>query len=75
MARKKSPIDLSQPIRPRGGDFDRLFSGEDAVEQAAGFQLLAIRVDAIDPDPDQPRRTINEDGLRDLAIIVLPSRN
>lgn len=67
MARKKTPINLSQPIQPRGGDFDRLFAGEDDAEQAVGLQLLAVRVDAIDPDPDQPRSTMNEDGLRELA--------
>lgn len=67
MARKKTKINLSQPIQPRGGDLDRLFAGEDDVEQAAGFQLLAVRVDAIDPDPDQPRSTFSEDGLRELA--------
>ncbi len=37
------------------------------VEQAAGLQLLAVRLDAIDPDPDQPRSTFNEDSLRELS--------
>ncbi len=67
MTKKRAKINLSQPLQPRGGDLDRLFAGEDDVEQAAGFQLLALRVDAIDPDPDQPRSTFSEDGLRELA--------
>jgi ParB family chromosome partitioning protein len=37
------------------------------VEQAAGLQLVAVRLDAIDPDPDQPRSTFNEEALRELA--------
>jgi ParB family chromosome partitioning protein len=67
MTRKKTKINLSQPIQPRGGDLDRLFTGEGDAEQAAGLQLLAVRVDAIDPDPDQPRSTFNEEALRELA--------
>jgi ParB family chromosome partitioning protein len=67
MTRKKTTIDLSRAIEPRGGDLDRLFTGEGDVEQSAGLQLLALRVDAIDPDPDQPRSTFNEDALRELA--------
>jgi ParB family chromosome partitioning protein len=67
MTKKHTKINLAPPIQPRGGDLDKLFAGEGDVEQAAGLHLLAIRVDAIDPDPDQPRSTFNEDGLRELA--------
>ena len=67
MTRKKTTIDLSQPIEPRGGDLDRLFTSHDDIEQTAGLQLLALRLDAIDPDPDQPRSSFNEDALRELA--------
>jgi ParB family chromosome partitioning protein len=67
MTRKKTKINLSQPIQPRGGDLEQLFATEDDVEQAAGLQLLAVRVDAIDPDPDQPRSTFNDDSLRELS--------
>ncbi len=67
MARKKPKINLSQPIQPRTGDLERLFSTEEDVEQSAGLQLLAVRVDAIDPDPDQPRSTFNDDSLRELS--------
>ena len=67
MTKKRAKINLSQPIQPRGGDLEQLFTTEDDAEQAAGYQLLAVRVDAIDPDPDQPRSTFSEDGLRELA--------
>ncbi|WP_374685923.1 ParB/RepB/Spo0J family partition protein [Promineifilum sp.] len=67
MARKKAQINLAQSIQPRGGDFDRLFTTEADAEQAAGLQLLAVRLDAIDADPDQPRSTFNEDALRELS--------
>lgn len=67
MTRKKTKINLSQPIQPRGGDLEQLFATEDDAEQAAGLQLLAVRVDAIDPDPDQPRSTFNDAGLLELA--------
>ncbi len=67
MAKKRTKINLSQPIQPRGGDLEQLFAGEGDAEQAAGLLLLAVRVDAIDPDPDQPRSTFNDDSLRELA--------
>lgn len=67
MTRKKTKINLSQPIQPRGGDLEQLFATEGDTEQAAGLQLLAVRVDAIDPDPDQPRSTFNDDSLRELS--------
>lgn len=67
MTKKRTKINLSQPIQPRGGDLDKLFAGEDDVEQTAGLQLLAVRVDAIDPDPDQPRSTFNDESLRELS--------
>lgn len=67
MAKKRTKINLSQPIQPRGGDLEQLFATEGDTEQAAGLQLLAVRVDAIDPDPDQPRSTFNDDSLHELA--------
>ncbi len=67
MARKKPTVNLSQPIRPRGGEMEALFAGEDAIEQAAGMQLLAIRLDNIRPDPTQPRQTFLEESLRELS--------
>ena len=67
MAKKRTQINLSQPIQPRGGELDRLFATSGDTEQAAGLQLVAVRLDAIDPDPDQPRSTFNEDALRELA--------
>jgi ParB family chromosome partitioning protein len=67
MVKKRTPINLTQPIQPRGGELERLFATEGDVEQAAGLQLLAVRLDAIDPDPDQPRSVFNEDALRELS--------
>ena len=67
MVKKRTPINLSQPIQPRGGELERLFATDGDVEQAAGLQLLAVRLDAIDPDPDQPRSVFNEDALRELS--------
>ena len=67
MARKKPKVNLSQPIQPRGGEMETLFAGEDAVEQSAGMQLLAIRLDNIRPDPTQPRQTFLEESLRELS--------
>ena len=65
--KKRTQINLAQPIQPRGGELDRLFATAGDVEQAAGLQLLAVRLDAIDPDPDQPRSTFNDDSLRELS--------
>lgn len=67
MPRKRPNIDLSQSIQPRTGDLEKLFAGEKDVEQAAGLQLLALRIDAILPDPDQPRNTFPEESLRELS--------
>ena len=41
MAKKRTKINLSQPIQPRGGDLEQLFTTEGDAEQAAGLQLLA----------------------------------
>src|SRR5690606_20575713 len=40
---------------------------ESDVEQSAGMQLLALRLDAIQPDPVQPRRTFSADSLTELS--------
>jgi ParB family chromosome partitioning protein len=72
MARKKRPrVNLAQPIRPQSGDLEKLFTTDTDVEQASGLQLLAIRVDAIQPDPEQPRRTFPEDSLQELGASIL----
>jgi ParB/RepB/Spo0J family partition protein len=67
MAKKRPRINLSQSIPAQKGDLEKLFSTGADVEQASGLQLLALRLDAISPDPAQPRRTFPEDGLRDLS--------
>jgi ParB family chromosome partitioning protein len=67
MAKNRPKINLSQPITPRGGDLEKLFTAPDDVEQAAGLTLLAVRVDAIEPDPDQPRSTFPPESLQELS--------
>ncbi|MDX1414494.1 MAG: ParB/RepB/Spo0J family partition protein [Candidatus Promineifilaceae bacterium] len=67
MARKRPKINLNQPFQPRTGDMARLFSGENDVEQSAGMQLLSLRIDAIQPDPDQPRSTFPQESLQELS--------
>jgi hypothetical protein len=43
MAKPKPKVNLSRPIPAQSDDFSALFSAEDAVEQASGLQLLALR--------------------------------
>lgn len=67
MAKKRPKINLSQPIRPQTGDLEKLFATSGDTEQASGLQLLGIRLDAIRPDPSQPRRTFPPESLAELA--------
>lgn len=67
MPRKRPEVDLAQPIQPRSGELEKLFTTETDVEQASGLQLLAVRVDAIRRDPGQPRRTFPKASLQELA--------
>ena len=67
MARKRPKVSLAQQIPPRSGDLEQLFATEGDVEQASGMRLLAVRLDAIFPDPDQPRNTFPEEGLQELS--------
>ncbi len=67
MPRKRPPISLSQPIKPQSGDLEKLFTTKQDVEQSAGMQLMAVRLDAIHPDPVQPRRTFPTDSLKELS--------
>lgn len=67
MAKKRPKITFAQPVEPRSGDLERLFVAEGDVEQVSGLQLLSIRLDAIVPDPGQPRRSYSEDGLQELS--------
>ena len=70
MAKQRIKIDLSQPPAPRGGDLDKLFTSAEDVEQAAGLQLVAVRIDAIQPDPDQPRSTFPRESLEELSASI-----
>ncbi len=67
MAKKRPRISLSQSIKPRSGDIEQLFTTDEDIEQASGLQLLALRVDAIQPDPDQPRNTFPKESLEELS--------
>lgn len=67
MARKKHNINLSQPSKPKSGDLSPLFSSNEDAEQAAGLQLLAIRVDLIHADTNQPRKTFVDETLNELS--------
>jgi ParB family chromosome partitioning protein len=67
MAKKRPKVNLTQAIQPRTGDLEKLFATEGDVEQAAGLQLLSIRLDAIVADPDQPRRTFPDESLLELC--------
>lgn len=67
MSKKKPKITLGTRIPPQSGDLERLFSSEEDVEQAAGLILLSIKLDAIQPDPNQPRKTFSQESLEELA--------
>jgi ParB family chromosome partitioning protein len=67
MAKKRPKVNLTPAIQPRTGELEKLFATEGDVEQAAGLQLLSIRLDAIVADPDQPRRTFPDEGLVELS--------
>ena len=67
MAKPKPKVNLSRPIPTQSDDFSALFNSEDAIEQASGLQLLALRLDAITPDPKQPRHTFLDETLTELA--------
>lgn len=67
MARKKPKIQLNQPIKPKSGELAGLFSTDGDTEQAAGMQLLAIRIDHIQPDINQPRKTFIDETLEELS--------
>ncbi len=67
MAKKRPRVSLAQAVKPRSGDLEKLFTTEDDVEQASGLQLLAIRIEAISPDPEQPRQSFPETSLQELG--------
>ncbi|MCA9929147.1 MAG: ParB/RepB/Spo0J family partition protein, partial [Anaerolineales bacterium] len=69
MARKKRPsINLGKPAPPQQKEeMAHLFASEQGVEQASGLQLFAIRLNAIQPDPEQPRNTFPPESLAELS--------
>ena len=64
--------DKARPRRSRRFSVDDLFA--DTRPQATGVQDLAdareIELTRIEPDPDQPRRTFDEDRLEELAASI-----
>lgn len=70
MSKKKLSINLAPTIKPQTGDLEKLFTTEQDIEQASGLQLLAIRLDAIQPDPHQPRQTFDGATLEELAASI-----
>jgi ParB family transcriptional regulator, chromosome partitioning protein len=67
MAKKRPKISLEESVQPRTGDMERLFATDQDPEQVSGLELLAIRLDAIEADPHQPRRTQPEGRLQELS--------
>lgn len=65
--KKRGKINLSQPSKAHAGDLEKLFSTSDDIEQASGLVLLALRLDAIQPDPSQPRQTFPRESLEELS--------
>ncbi|MCA9897994.1 MAG: ParB/RepB/Spo0J family partition protein [Ardenticatenaceae bacterium] len=65
--KKRGKINLSQPSKPHAGDLEKLFTTSEDVEQASGLVLLALRLDAIQPDPSQPRQTFPRESLEELS--------
>lgn len=65
--KKRGKINLSQPSKPHSGDLEKLFTASGDVEQASGLVLLALRIDAIQPDPSQPRQTFPRESLEELS--------
>lgn len=70
MTRKKPKVSLGSRIPPQTGDLEKLFSTETDIEQAAGLTLLSLKLDAIQPDPHQPRKTFSEESLAELAASI-----
>lgn len=72
MPRKRRPrVDLGGPEQSRSSDFDALFASSQGVEQPAGMSLLAIQLDAIEPDPLQPRQSFSAESLQELSESIL----
>ena len=70
MAKRRPRINLSQPPAPRSAEIEKLFTSPEDVEQASGLQLVAVRLDAIQPDPDQPRSTFPRESLEELSASI-----
>lgn len=67
MVKKRPTVTLAQPIKPRSGDLEKLFAAEGDAERSSGLLLLSVRLEAIRPDPEQPRRTFPSSSLEELS--------
>ena len=65
--RKRPTINLAPQVPARSGDLEMLFTNEEDAEQASGIVLVRLKLDTIQPDPEQPRRTFPPESLQDLA--------
>jgi ParB family chromosome partitioning protein len=70
VARKRPKLELTSAPGARTGDLAGLFTNEEDSEHASGMQLVALRLDAIEADPTQPRTLYDEDSLADLAASI-----
>jgi ParB/RepB/Spo0J family partition protein len=67
MAKKRPAINLARSTDAPSSDLQKLFTAGEDTERAAGLQLLAIRLEAIEPDPNQPRQSFDDATLQDLS--------
>jgi ParB family chromosome partitioning protein len=73
MAKKRAEIEARLGRRPEPAEqasIDRFMTSSTGDVQASNLDLKAIRLDRIVPDPDQPRRTMSEDSLAELAASI-----
>lgn len=67
---KHKSVSLKRPDEMGVPDIDSFMTGSIGDVQSAGFDLKAIRLDRIIPDPNQPRRDMPTDTLEDLAASI-----
>jgi ParB family chromosome partitioning protein len=66
--KKRAGLTFEPPetLRERA-ELDRILTSDQGPVQVAGLELRAVRLDAIAPDPDQPRKHSDPATLADLA--------
>lgn len=69
--KERPPLTFESPDALREhNELDRFLTSDRGPVQVAGLELRAIRLDAIAPDPDQPRKQYDPAMLADLAESV-----